>query len=320
MKTLGVFESGMKALRNSRIVELVNIPNLTEMALQFAFANVKELKMENASMFERNEELLEWKKKTEDSMRVEVERKEKEEEERKNRIEKGHVVTVEEFEDLHDGVASMIIEGCKDYSREVLDFSRFTELEELKIEKGCFDYPSKVKIESLRNLKRVEIASGCFLCTNADSELVIEDCPALTEVVIGDDSFPSFKALKMDSLPALQKVQIGKNCFKEVNLEVKKMESLESLQFNENSFEKSLHAVIEGDKSKDELYIDCPKLKTVKLQNGALRGVKSDQCDMILKGHEEMPVSSLDLPLLETMECGKGSLEQRKLTIESSFF
>lgn len=143
--------------------------------------------------------------------------------------------------------ARLTITACKDYKSELLDFSRFTNLEELRIEKKCFDYPSKVKIEGLKKLKRVSIASGCFHCTNADSEVIIRNCPELAELVIGDHSFPSFKSLKMSGLPSLQRIQMGVECFREVSLEVKTMENLEVLVLGEGCFEKSLHTVIEGE-------------------------------------------------------------------------
>lgn len=144
--------------------------------------------------------------------------------------------------------ARLTITACKDYKSELLDFSRFTNLEELRIEKKCFDYPSKVKIEGLKKLKRVSIASGCFHCTNADSEMIVRDCPALEELKIGSHSFPSFKSLKMSGLPSLQRIHMGKECFKTVSLEVKKMESLETIVLGKNCFEKSLHTIIEGER------------------------------------------------------------------------
>ena len=144
--------------------------------------------------------------------------------------------------------ARLTITACEDYKSELLDFSRFTNLEELRIEKKCFDYPSKVKIEGLKKLKQVSIASGCFHCTNADSEMIVRDCPALEELKIGSHSFPSFKSLKMSGLPSLQRIHMGKECFKAVSLEVKKMESLETIVLGKNCFEKSLHTIIEGER------------------------------------------------------------------------
>ena len=160
--------------------------------------------------------------------------------------EEGTVTCKAALDALPATTTRLTITACEDYKSEVLDFSRFTDLEELKIEKKCFDYPSKVKIEGLKKLKRVNIASGCFHCTNADSEVMVRDCPALEELTIGSHSFPSFKSLKMSGLPSLQRIHLGKECFKTVNLEVKKMESLQTLVLGKNCFERSLHTAIEG--------------------------------------------------------------------------
>ena len=51
------FEGRMKAFRNVRKVEMVDIPALKETILRFAFVDVKELKMENASLLENHEKL-----------------------------------------------------------------------------------------------------------------------------------------------------------------------------------------------------------------------------------------------------------------------
>ncbi|KAM7454106.1 hypothetical protein BLSTO_05139 [Blastocystis sp. subtype 1] len=207
--------------------------------------------------------------------------------------------TIPPMEELpENGIVSCItVQSCADYRSEVLDFSRFANLEVLRIEKECFDYPSKLKIEGLKKLKGVEIASGCFHCTNADSEVIIRNCPELAELVIGDHSFPSFKSLRMSGLPSLQRIQMGAECFREVSLEVKTMESLEVLVLGEGCFEKSLHTVIE----------DCPKLKCVLLQQGALRGVKSDVCSVLLR----------NLPLLEGLECERGCFENARMRVEN---
>ena len=162
--------------------------------------------------------------------------------------ENGIVTCKAALDALTEHVSFITVQSCADYRSEVLDFSRFANLEVLRIEKDCFDYPSKLKIEGLKKLKGVEIASGCFHCTNADSEVIIRNCPELAELVIGDHSFPSFKSLKMSGLPSLQRIHMGKECFKTVSLEVKKMESLETIVLGKNCFEKSLHTIIEGER------------------------------------------------------------------------
>ena len=73
----------MKAFRNVRKVEMVDIPALKETILRFAFVDVKELKMDNASLLENHEKLGVIKRKQDE----EKERKRREEEERRRREE-----------------------------------------------------------------------------------------------------------------------------------------------------------------------------------------------------------------------------------------
>lgn len=151
-----------------------------------------------------------------------------------------------DLERLSLHLTCITIKSCKDYASEVLDFSRFTELKELKIENGCFDYPSKVRIEGMKHLNRVAIGSGCFTGTSRDSELVVKDCPELKELVIGTNSFPSFTSFYLGGLPRLKSLLMGNDCFKGASFTVRKMESIETIQLGTCCFEKSLHTVIEG--------------------------------------------------------------------------
>ena len=321
MDELSELKGRMRALRNVKKVKLVNLPKLSVMVLRFAFVDVKELEMENASLLESHEvlgevmrkkreeerrreeeekrrreeekrreeerqrRLMEEKRKREEEerrrreeekrkeeerqkrlaeekrRREEEERKRKEEEERrkemerqkqlveeKERRENGIVICLDDLEHLSPNLTSITIQSCKDYRSEVLDFSRFTELNELKIEYYCFDYPSKVRIEGMKQLKRVEIGSGCFTSTNAFNELVVKDCPELSELVIGSNCFYSFTSFQLSGLPRLKRLSIGSYCFKEANLDIRKMESLETIELWSSCFEKSLHTVIEGER------------------------------------------------------------------------
>ncbi|KAK8831305.1 hypothetical protein WA577_000446, partial [Blastocystis sp. JDR] len=316
---LSELKGRMRALRNVKKVRLVNLPKLSVMVLRFAFVNVKELEMENASLLESHEVLGEvMRKKREEERRREEEERRREEEERKRqeeeerrkemerqkrlaeekkRRENGIVICLDDLEHLSPTLTSITIQSCKDYRSEVLDFSRFTELNELKIEGECFDYPSKVRIEGMKQLKRVEIGPGCFTSTNAFNELVVKDCPELSELVIGSNCFSSFTSFQLSGLPSLKRLSIGSYCFKEARFEVRKMESLETIQLGSSCFEKSLHTVIE----------DCPKLKSVNVKQNALRGVKSDQCDVVLK----------NCPVLEKVQCENHCFEYGRVRIEN---
>ena len=292
MDELSELKGRMRALRNVKKVRLVNLPKLSVMVLRFAFVNVKELEMENASLLESHEVLGEVmrKKREEERRREEEERRRREEEKRKEeekqrrlmeeerkkkekekkrkeeeerrkeekiqkrlmkekkRRENGIVICLDDLEHLSPSLTSITIQSCKDYRSEVLDFSRFTELKELKIEGECFDYPNKVRMEGMKQLKRVEIGSGCFASTNADNELVVKDCSELSELVIGSNCFSSFTSFQLSGLPSLKRLSIGSYCFKEASFVVRKMESLETIQLGSSCFEESLHTVIEGER------------------------------------------------------------------------
>ena len=197
----------------------------------------------------------------EERKKKEKEKKRKEEEERrkeekrqkrlmkeKKRRENGIVICLDDLEHLSPNLTTITIKSCKDYRSEGLDFSRFTELKELMIEGKCFDYPSKVRIEGMKQLKRVEIGSGCFTSTNAFNELVVKDCPELSELVIGSNCFSCFTSFQLSGLPSLKRLSIGSYCFKEANLDIRKMESMETIQLGNSCFEESLHTVIEGER------------------------------------------------------------------------
>ena len=73
----------MRALRCVQHVTMVNIPALKKLILRFAFVDVGELRMENASLLENHEKLGVIKRKQDE----EKERRRREEEEKKRREE-----------------------------------------------------------------------------------------------------------------------------------------------------------------------------------------------------------------------------------------
>ena len=136
---------------------------------------------------------------------------------------------------------------CNEEDLKVLDLSRFTELEELKIGDGCFNYVSKVSVVGLKKLKSVSIGAKSFQNDSNDSELVVSDCPELVSLSVGNESFKGFREMKLSGLDGLKRVVMGGNCFKNAELRVSGLKGLETLSLGGGCFEKSLHSVIEGD-------------------------------------------------------------------------
>ena len=145
----------MRAFRNVRKVTMVDIPALTTSYVRMGFVDVKELEMENASLLENHEKLGELKRKQEGERKKKEEermREKGEERRRREQREKGTVLNAEDLENLPVHVKSINVEKCEDYRKEVLDFSRFTELSELKIGDGCFKCVNEVKLIGLSEL------------------------------------------------------------------------------------------------------------------------------------------------------------------------
>ena len=229
----------MNALRNASDVTLMTIPKLDDLSLPFAFKNVKELKMENAGMLERNGELMKWK------MQIAEERR-REEEELRERRENGIVLNADDLESLPAHVKSITVNACEDYKKEVLDLSRFSELETLKIGSTCFNYVSRVSVVGLARLRSMTVGEGAFQGDQSDAELVVKSCPLLCEVRVWNESFKAFKEVELVELASLKTLTLGCGCFREVDLVLKDMKSLEVVELGDLCFEKSRHTVIES--------------------------------------------------------------------------
>ena len=218
----------MNAMRNANDVTLNTIPKLDDLSLQFSFVNVKTLEMENAGMLENNGELLKIK------------------EELRERRENGIVLNADDLDNLPAHVKSITVNACEDYKKEVLDLSRFSELETLKIGSTCFNYVSRVSVVGLAKLKSMTVGEGAFQNNSSDCALVVKNCPLLCEVRVGNESFKAFKEVELVELASLKTLTLGCGCFREVDLVLKDLKSLEVVELGDLCFEKSRHTVIES--------------------------------------------------------------------------
>ena len=152
----------------------------------------------------------------------------------------------EEWDRLDSSVQSITVNGCDDYLNEVLDLSKFSELVELKIGSNCFNYVSVMSISRLPKLKSVEIGEKNFQNESAGNQLMVKNCPALVSLKIGNQSFKGFKRLELSEVNGLKSVMIGDECFKECDLMLKELKSVDSVCVGSGSFEKSRHTVVES--------------------------------------------------------------------------
>ena len=156
------------------------------------------------------------------------------------------VTRAEEWNSLPSNAKRIVVSACDDYLNEVLDLSRFTELEELTIGSNCFNYVSTVSVSRLAKLKSIEIEEKSFGNGSMNTQLMVKNCPALVSLKIGNQSFKGFKRFNLSEVDGLKSVMIGDECFKECDLVLKELKSVESVCVGSGSFEKSRHTVVES--------------------------------------------------------------------------
>ena len=108
---------------------------------------------------------------------------------------------------------------CNDEDITVLDFSRFTRLEMIKIGDHCFKRVSELKLIGLSELETVVIGVSSF--SSSSGVFTLQRCDSLTELTIGHSSFDGYHRIILDGVPVLESVSVGNRCFVSSSLELK---------------------------------------------------------------------------------------------------
>ena len=98
------------------------------------------------------------------------------------------------------------------------------------------------------NVEVIEVKNG--MCNNeAFEEWSMEEYVRLRELIVGDECFQFVKDLKIVGLNALEKVEIGKQCFCETSggvFEMRDCEKLKSVKIGDGSFVGVMSVVFES--------------------------------------------------------------------------
>ena len=99
------------------------------------------------------------------------------------------------------------------------------------------------------NVEVIEVKNG--MCNNeAFEEWSMEEYVRLRELIVGDECFQFVKDLKIVGLNALEKVEIGKECFCKANggvFEMRNCEKLKSVKIGDGSFVSVVSVVFESE-------------------------------------------------------------------------
>ena len=218
MDELSELKGRMRALRNVKKARLVNLPKLSVMILRFAFMNMKELEMENASLLESHEVLGEVmrKKREEERRREEEERRRREGEKKKEKeVKMGKRTVKREWCGKNwRWVVSYVIPGL------ILAIVLYS----ISISFIVSKLQQRITINHLSECVGSSITKDITMMVvpsdRCNSEkmttLDLSLFPQLKSIVIGDECFENVNELKLIGLNQLESVVIGKNSFTKI--------------------------------------------------------------------------------------------------------
>ena len=242
MDELSELKGRMRALRNVKKVRLVNLPKLSVMVLRFAFVDVKELEMENASLLESHEvlgEVMRNKREKEVKERRKVRREEKKKE---NEVKKGkRTVRMEWCGKNWKWIVSYVIPG-------------------LILAIVLYSISISFIVSKLQQRITFNHLSDCV------GSSITKD---ITELVVPSNRCNSRKIKMLDfrAFPQLKSIEIGDECFENVNkVKLIGMNQLESVVIGKNSFKKYATRAYKSINADRHFYLkNCKRLRELKI-------------------------------------------------------
>ena len=111
----------------------------------------------------------------------------------------------------------IVVSHCCNESNVVgLDFSRFSNLREVRVGNECFMYVDEVKLSGLSKLESVVIGKNSFAKIkivrpeyNPNRHFYLKDCERLRELKMGCWSFSDYSVCEIDNVPSLEVIEMG---------------------------------------------------------------------------------------------------------------
>ena len=121
---------------------------------------------------------------------------------------------------LHNHIEELIVcdNACNGEEWKVLDLSWMPSLKLLDVGERCFKYVNEVKLIGLTELKRVAIGDGSFgrrddMGFKDNRRFCLKNCPSLKSLRICDYSFQDFTVCEIESVDALESIELGEDAF-----------------------------------------------------------------------------------------------------------
>ena len=243
MGELSELKGRMRALRNVKKVKLVNIPKLSVMVLRFAFVDVKEMEMENASLLEGYEAF------------SEAERKRREEEDR--RIKENEERQRKEKEERRKKRKEWCLQALVEVIACAIPCLIIWYVLHLIIEFGSY-LISLLPVPETEQQRKIRVLEECI------GSRIWEN---MTELVVPSSRCNSrhFNLLDLRVLPKLRNIVIGDMCFENVEVVILMgLKQLEKVVIGKRSFTKYKNSW-NYDINRKFFLLDCEKLRELKI-------------------------------------------------------
>lgn len=129
------------------------------------------------------------------------------------------IASIRDLESAYSRVCALVVDSrcCNDSELKAIDFSRFSNLRELRVGDDSFENVEEVKVIGLAELKRIVIGENSFtkrktdeyFPKNPDRHFYLRNCERLTELKIGCFSFCDYSVCEIDNLLSLEVIEIG---------------------------------------------------------------------------------------------------------------
>ena len=122
-----------------------------------------------------------------------------------------------EWNSLNRNVFEIVVSSncCNEKSMKVLDLSELKYLRRIEIGNECFENVDEVKMAGLNELESVEIGKNSFTqhkdsaSKDPNRHFYLKNCPKLRSLKMGRFSFSDYKVIEIESVDALEVIEIG---------------------------------------------------------------------------------------------------------------
>lgn len=103
--------------------------------------------------------------------------------------------------------------SCNEKQFQQLNLSEFSKLRSIIFEPRSCNFVERLILDGMNELLSIRIDQGCFSCSNNKGKkqlvLSISNCPVLTDLSIGPESFIEFTSFELTNLVSLETLRIG---------------------------------------------------------------------------------------------------------------